>query len=961
MANKSMGTLGINLVVNTGSFEEGTTRAERATEKLNKAIARQKDQLQDLIGQIDPVVAEYNRLDKMEEKLRKYRDQKLIDGNDFNIYNKRIQEMRSQVGKASVEFDKNGLSAKQMQAALRGVPAQFTDIAVSLQAGQNPLTVFLQQGGQLKDMFGGVGPAAKALGGYVLSLINPVTTLAAGVGVLAFAYYKGSIEQDHFRNNLILTGNTAGTTSEQMVQMARNLDAIEGTQRQASAALAEIAKTGKFTGDQMEMVGKAALQMQNTTGKAMADTIAEFAKLAKDPAKNIAELNEKYSFLTADIYEQIAALEAQGREQEASTLTMQAYADTIEQRTGEIKENLGVIEAAWKEIKNGASEAWDSILGIGRKTTMEDQVKVLDEQIAQIESRLSNPITGTGLDQLNIGYTAGLGGDSGNEKALAALKKQRDELKVQLDLEASKAQMQAEAAKIAADAIKAQQEISKVTEQTKTNEEKRAAAIQDYYNNLEKIREGLTAAGKDESESEFFNPEKIARDIKAIEEKFKDSNKAITNSAAQQMIQRLREQEAALNAQLNQEQKMGEARRELIKFDQKIADLKNKEILTASEKSLLAESEILRAQLEKNAAIEDEITAKAESLRLTNLQQSLMAEISRDTERYQDLLNAFGKGDKQLEMLQDRQKIQREYERDLERLSKRQSELTEESYKAELEMLSQQHAEKLALHEGYYIALAELEGDWTNGAMSAMQNYIDNAKDIAGQTQDIFTSMFSSLEDSVLNFVKTGEFSMRDLMAAIAEDVIRMLVRIGIAKMANWAIDKLFGAAAAGSYVAQITGQATAMNFMAGLNAFVSTAAIPVVGPAMAPAAMSAALAISSPLATGAITAASMSLAGMAHSGLDYIPQEGTWLLDKGERVLSPRQNEDLTRFLAAVDSGSGSAGTGGFNPGTGKVELQFNFTGLQNEQLMEMVMENRGAIAGMVSSAFEEQGIRLA
>ncbi|MFP3345585.1 phage tail length tape measure family protein, partial [Halomonas sp. SIMBA_159] len=79
---------------------------------------------------------------------------KLIDDNDFKLYNTRIQQMRDQVGKASVDFNKNGVSAKQMQAALRGVPAQFTDIAVSLQGGQNPLTVFLQQGGQLKDMFG---------------------------------------------------------------------------------------------------------------------------------------------------------------------------------------------------------------------------------------------------------------------------------------------------------------------------------------------------------------------------------------------------------------------------------------------------------------------------------------------------------------------------------------------------------------------------------------------------------------------------------------------------------------------------------------------------------------------------------------------------------------------------------------------------------------------------------------
>src|SRR5690606_36214751 len=42
------------------------------------------------------------------------------------------------------------MSAKATAAAMRGVPAQITDIAVSLQGGQRPLTVLLQQGGQLK-------------------------------------------------------------------------------------------------------------------------------------------------------------------------------------------------------------------------------------------------------------------------------------------------------------------------------------------------------------------------------------------------------------------------------------------------------------------------------------------------------------------------------------------------------------------------------------------------------------------------------------------------------------------------------------------------------------------------------------------------------------------------------------------------------------------------------------------
>lgn len=431
----------------------------------------------------------------------------------------------------------------------------------------------------------------------------------------------------------------------------------------------------------------------------------------------------------------------------------------------------------------------------------------------------------------------------------------------------------------------------------------------------------------------------------------------------QAFIENARETSKLLQAQLDGTDRLGQAQQELIKFEAKLAEIRNKETLTALEKEYLAQEANTRAQLEKNVALEAEVKQRRDALRLAEYMGNLQLETGSYQEQYQIQLGLMGLSERQRQIESERLEINRDITRQKQEAFRQlqAGDIDTSQYEDQIAALEEHLELRLELFDEYYEQLAEREGDWTVGALTAMQNYIDNAKDIAGQMEDIFSNMFRGLEDSVLEFVKTGEFSMRDLMAAIAEDVIRMLVRIGIAKMANWAIDKLFGAAAAGSYVAQITGQATAMNFMAGLNAFASTAAIPVVGPALAPGAMAAALAISSPLATGAITAASMSLAGMAHSGLDYIPQEGTWLLDKGERVLSPRQNEDLTRFLAAVDSGSGRAGTGGFNPGTGKVELQFNFTGLQNEQLMEMVMENRGAIAGMVSSAFEEQGIRLA
>ncbi|MCM2306222.1 MAG: phage tail length tape measure family protein [Sulfuritalea sp.] len=91
--------------------------------------------------------------------------------------------------KASRALDYTAMSAKQTAFALRGVPAQFTDIVTAIASGQNPMMVMVQQGGQLKDMFGGVGPAARALGGYIAGLANPFTIAAAAAAAAGYAIY----------------------------------------------------------------------------------------------------------------------------------------------------------------------------------------------------------------------------------------------------------------------------------------------------------------------------------------------------------------------------------------------------------------------------------------------------------------------------------------------------------------------------------------------------------------------------------------------------------------------------------------------------------------------------------------------------------------------------------------------------------------------------------------------------
>lgn len=150
---------------------------------------------------------------------------------------------------------------------MRGLPAQITDITVGLASGQRPLMVLLQQGGQLKDMFGGLGPAAKALGSSLLGLINPYTLTAAAVGVLGAAFVSAENDASAFNKALISTGGYAGKTSSQLEDMvqaiAATTSASAGTARDA---LEQVAASGRFTGDQFNLVAIAAAKMESATG-----------------------------------------------------------------------------------------------------------------------------------------------------------------------------------------------------------------------------------------------------------------------------------------------------------------------------------------------------------------------------------------------------------------------------------------------------------------------------------------------------------------------------------------------------------------------------------------------------------------------------------------------------------------------------------------------------------------------
>lgn len=291
--------------------------------------------------------------------------------------------------KLARDAERAGMSVKQLQFALRGVPAQFTDIAVSLQAGMNPLTVFLQQGGQLKDMFNGAGFAARAMAGYIVGLVNPLSVAATSVAALGVAYYQGSKEADVFRATLAQTGNSAGVTVGTLQEYARQMAATSGTQGKAAESLNLFVSAGVRAQDNLVRFAQTAQRWEKATGEGV-DAVAEkFAALQKEPVTAALKLNDSMNFLTVSVYSQIKALEDQGKATEAARVAMEALDSAMAERAKNIEQSLGYIERAWNGITGAAKRGWDAMLDVGRPDTTVDKIRKIQEEI---DRRMTQPL-----------------------------------------------------------------------------------------------------------------------------------------------------------------------------------------------------------------------------------------------------------------------------------------------------------------------------------------------------------------------------------------------------------------------------------------------------------------------------------------------------------------------------------------------------------------------------------------
>lgn len=283
--------------------------------------------------------------------------------------------------------------------ANRQLPMQITDIVTSLASGMPAWMVAIQQGGQLRDSYNGILPAGRAIAGLFNVQRLAIGGLVGGLAALTAAYFAGQAESQAHARAVTLSGGAAGVTAGQMDQMARSIDNTVGTQRAAAAVLVQLAEGGRVSRASLQGVAETVVRMERDLGIATEEAVGMFEALGREPVKAAAKLNEQFNFLTVAVYEQIRALQEQGRELDAAALAQATFANAMSERAQQTEERLGTLQRAWRGVKDFAAEAWDAMLGIGRADTADQRLAQITAQIQRMEAA---PTTGVSETRLAV-------------------------------------------------------------------------------------------------------------------------------------------------------------------------------------------------------------------------------------------------------------------------------------------------------------------------------------------------------------------------------------------------------------------------------------------------------------------------------------------------------------------------------------------------------------------------------
>ncbi|EEQ4984606.1 phage tail tape measure protein, partial [Escherichia coli] len=317
------------------------------------------------------------RFDEQMSRVRRH-----FSGLDTDV-RKTASAVEQGLSRQALAAQKAGISVGQYKAAMRTLPAQFTDIATQLAGGQNPWLILLQQGGQVKDSFGGMIPMFRGLAGAITLPMVGVTSLAVATGALVYAWYQGDSTLSAFNKTLVLSGNQSGLTADRMLTLSRAGQAAGLTFNQARESLAALVNAGVRGGEQFDAINQSVARFASASGVEV-DKVAEaFGKLTTDPTSGLIAMVRQFRNVTAEQIAYVAQLQRSGDEAGALQAANDIATKGFDEQTRRLKENMGTLETWADKTGKAFKSMWDAILDIGRPESSADMLasaqKAFDE------------------------------------------------------------------------------------------------------------------------------------------------------------------------------------------------------------------------------------------------------------------------------------------------------------------------------------------------------------------------------------------------------------------------------------------------------------------------------------------------------------------------------------------------------------------------------------------------------
>ncbi|CZW81532.1 phage tail tape measure protein%2C lambda family [Enterobacter hormaechei] len=547
-----------------------------------------------------------------------------------------------------------------------------------------------------------------------------------GLAVIAVAGAVTAIYSAYSNSEAVIKGYTqalqkSGQQSVMSVMYLQNLTSSLGDSDRAVKAVTASVSAG-FGGNMLEQVASLGTRMEEI-GQSSDDLVSLLSSLKGDPLQALQKLTDQGILLNGSMIDQIVTLERQGKTSEATALLQQAAMNDLDTKLKEQESNVGGLKSAWKSLKDFVADAFKT-MG--------------DAHIATAQAMAA----GAGVD-LDTTPDPAIKQREEAEKQYQAQKKQREEISKRL---------------------KDENTLSGLLKAGTSREKERADAVALVNANFTKGTAEYTQA---------------MRGIdKMYAEQKKTREKAYSDDAATTRLNQLRQEEAALRSQNEQTETLTQSEKKLAQFNQEIADLKEKRILTAGQRSILAQETELRHQLEINASLDKANQQRKIGLQIQEQNQELYRSTLQLQQEYANRVAQMTMSSDAYDQMVAEQQVQERFAKLREERDKTITDHSSEQYRKQTELLENEEQKQLDVVRSGAERKKQVEGSWYDGMKKGLTDWRVDAESQFTQVRDIAINAMDGMGTALWNVASKGKGDFKSLAVSVIDDIGKMITKM---------------------------------------------------------------------------------------------------------------------------------------------------------------------------------------